>query len=66
MFESLPVSGPQNSMTSAVVLSACSMMNAFCNSEVQHKAKRGHIGFHSNLLFPGTYRGWTQYTNICS
>lgn len=64
MFESLPVSGPQNSMTSAAVLSA--MMNAFCISEVQHKAKRGQIGFHSNLLFPDTYRGWTQYTNICS
>lgn len=36
-------------MTSVAVLSACSMMNAFCISEVQHKTKRGRIGFHSEF-----------------
>lgn len=49
MFESLPVSGPQNPMTSGAVLSARLVMNAFCIGEVQHKAKRGQIGFHSEL-----------------
>lgn len=77
MFESLPVSGPQNSMTSVAVRSARSVMNAFCISEVQHKAKRGCIGFHSEFAALTTrahththtdtkYKGWTQYTNICS
>lgn len=77
MFESLPVSGPQNSMTSVAVRSARSVMNAFCISEVQHKAKRGRIGFHSEFAALTThththihahtkYKGWTQYTNICS
>lgn len=54
MFESLPESGPQNSMTSVTAPSAPSVMNAFCISEVQHNAKRGRIGFHLNLLSPDT------------
>lgn len=49
MFDSLPVSGPQNPMTSVAVLAAPLVMNAFCISEVQHKAKGGRIGFPSEF-----------------
>lgn len=51
MFESLPKSGPPNSMTSGPFFpSACSVMNAFCISEAQHSAKRCCLGFHPAFL----------------
>lgn len=64
MSESLPVSGPQNSMTSVAVLPACSLMNAFCISEVQHKAKRGFIGFHSEFAVHKQTHTDTKYRGL--
>lgn len=51
MFESLPKSGPPNSMTSgAFFSSACSVMNAFCIIEAQDRPKRCCLGFHPTFL----------------
>lgn len=66
MFEALPVSGPPYSMTSVAVFSARSVVNAFCISKVQHKAKTGCAGFHSEFAavlshtYTHQYEQWTE------
>lgn len=55
---------------SGCLSSACSVMNAFCIIEVQHKAKRGRAGCRVSFRICCSQtdtkcRGWSQYTSIC-